>query len=123
MTTDSRILAAIRKIPRGKVSTYGAIARAAGAPGAPRRVAWVLHRSVDLPWQRILGAGGEIKLSGDSAREQRLRLEMEGVTFRGRRVDMKKHEFEFSGTKKISQQKKKETTTRPRTAKPRATNG
>jgi len=122
MTMDSRILAAIRKIPRGKVSTYGAVARAAGAPGAPRRVAWILHRSVDLPWQRILGAGGEIKLRGDSAREQRLRLEMEGVTFRGRRVDMKKHEFKFSETKRTARQKKKGIA-RPLIPKRRTTNG
>jgi methylated-DNA-protein-cysteine methyltransferase-like protein len=49
-----------------------------------------------LPWQRVLGAGGEIKLRGDSAIEQRFRLEAEGVRFRGRRVDMKAHEFKFS---------------------------
>lgn len=95
MTMDGRILETIRKIPRGKVSTYGAIARAAGYPRAPRRVAWILHRSFDLPWQRVLGAGGEIKLRGDSAIEQRLRLESEGVAFRGRRVNMKQHEFKF----------------------------
>jgi methylated-DNA-protein-cysteine methyltransferase related protein len=118
MTMDSRILAAIRKIPRGKVSTYGAIARAAGYPGAPRRVAWVLHRSVDLPWQRVLGAGGEIKLRGDSAFEQRFRLEAEGVTFRGRRVDMKKHEFKFGGLKTTKQRKKRDT--RPAGKRPTA---
>jgi methylated-DNA-protein-cysteine methyltransferase-like protein len=122
MTTDSRILAAIRKIPRGKVSTYGAIARAAGNPEAPRRVAWILHRSVDLPWQRILGAGGEIKLRGDSAREQRFRLEMEGVAFRGRRVDMKKHEFKFLKPRTTARKKKKRIT-RPSAAKRRTTNG
>jgi methylated-DNA-protein-cysteine methyltransferase-like protein len=55
----------------------------------------VLHKSVGLPWQRVLGAGGAIKLCGDSAIEQRLRLEAEGVRFRGRRVDMKAHEFKF----------------------------
>ena len=85
----------IRTIPRGKVSTYGAIARAAGYPGAARQVAAVLRRSFGLPWQRVLGAGGEIKLRGDSAIEQRLRLEAEGVRFRGRRVDIKRHEFKF----------------------------
>jgi methylated-DNA-protein-cysteine methyltransferase-like protein len=94
-----KIVATIRTIPRGKVSTYGAIARAAGYPGAARRVAWTLHRSFDLPWQRVLGAGGEIKLRGDSAIEQRLRLEAEGVSFRGRKVDMKKHEYRFSRVK------------------------
>jgi methylated-DNA-protein-cysteine methyltransferase related protein len=93
------IEAAIRLVPRGKVSTYGAIARAAGFPGAARQVAWTLHRSFGLPWQRILGAGGEIKLRGDSAIEQRLRLESEAVVFRGRRVDMKRHEYQFPANK------------------------
>jgi methylated-DNA-protein-cysteine methyltransferase-like protein len=90
-----RIEAAIRSIPKGKVSTYGGVARAAGFPGAARFVARVLNRGFGLPWQRVLGAGGEIKLRGDSAIEQRLRLEAEGVRFRGRRVDMKAHEFKF----------------------------
>jgi alkylated DNA nucleotide flippase Atl1 len=87
--------AAIRRIPKGKVSTYGAVARAAGLPGAARQVAKVLHRSFGLPWQRVLGAGGEIKLRGDSAIEQRMRLEAEGVPFRGRKVDMKQCEHKF----------------------------
>jgi len=91
--TRMRIEAAIRRIPKGKVSTYGAIARAAGLPGMARQVAQVLHRGFDLPWQRVLGAGGEIKLRGDSAVEQRLRLEAEGIRFRGRKVDMKAHEW------------------------------
>jgi len=93
----SRILATIRKIPRGKVATYGGVAQAGGYPGAARQVVGILRSSLGLPWQRVLGAGGEIKLRGDSAIEQRLRLEAEGVTFRGRRVDMKKHEFKFPG--------------------------
>jgi methylated-DNA-protein-cysteine methyltransferase related protein len=90
-----RIEAAIRRIPQGKVSTYGAVARAAGLAGGARQVAQVLHRGFGLPWQRVLGAGGEIKLRGDSAIEQRLRLEAEGVRFRGRKVDMKQCEFKF----------------------------
>jgi methylated-DNA-protein-cysteine methyltransferase-like protein len=48
----------------------------------------------------VLGAGGEIKLRGDSAIEQRLRLEAEGVTFRGRKVDMSRYEFRFTGVKR-----------------------
>jgi len=93
-----RIERTIRAIPRGKVLTYGGVARAAGIPGAARQVAAVLRRGFGLPWQRVLGAGGEIKLQGDSAVEQRLRLEAEGVRFRGKRVDMKAHEFKFART-------------------------
>src|SRR5580765_2173911 len=101
-----RIEQAIRAIPRGKVSTYGAIARVAGFPGAARQVAAILRRGFGLPWQRVLGAGGEIKLRGDSAVEQRLRLEAEGVRFRGRKVDMKEHEHKFSlSRRKTSRQK------------------
>lgn len=95
-----RIERAIRAIPRGKVSTYGAIARAAGFPGAARQVAAVLRRGFGLPWQRVLGAGGAIKLIGDSAMEQRFRLEAEGVHFRGRKVDMKAHEWKFGRVKR-----------------------
>ena len=49
----------------------------------------------DLREQRVLGAGGEIKLRGDGAIEQRMRLDAEGVLFRGRRVDMKRCEYKF----------------------------
>ena len=93
-----RIERTIRAIPRGKVLTYGGVARAAGIPGAARQVAAVLRRGFGLPWQRVLGAGGEIKLQGDAAVEQRLRLEAEGVRFRGKRVDMKAYEFKFART-------------------------
>ena len=90
-----KIRAAIRAVPRSKVSTYGAVASAAGYPHGARQVVQTLHRCFGLPWHRIVGAGGEIKLRGDSAVEQRLRLQAEGVAFRGRRVDMRRHEHKF----------------------------
>jgi methylated-DNA-protein-cysteine methyltransferase-like protein len=94
-----RIEQAIRAIPRGKVSTYGGVAKMAGYPGAARMVARVLRRGFGLPWQRVLGAGGAIKLTGDSAIEQRLRLEAEGVRFRGRTVDLRAHQYTAFGRK------------------------
>ncbi len=99
-SAETRIRAAILQIPRGKVSTYGAIAKAAGLPGHARQVARVLRGAYGLPWQRVLGSGGEIKLRGDSALEQRFRLESEGVRFRGRRVDMNAHEHRFPTRKR-----------------------
>jgi methylated-DNA-protein-cysteine methyltransferase related protein len=83
------------------VSSYGAIARAAGWAGAARQVVRVLQQVPGLPWHRVLGSGGAIKLGGENAAEQRFRLRMEGVTFRGARVDMKKHEFRFSKSKAL----------------------
>lgn len=80
--------AAVRKIPKGKVATYGEVARDAGFPGAARQVAWALHHSKGLPWHRVVGAGGRILLPGEAGLEQRMRLRAEGVKFRGSRVDM-----------------------------------
>ncbi len=87
----------IRSVPRGRVSTYGRIAAAAGYPLYHRAVAALLRKEVSdsLPWQRIVGSGGVIKLRDDAAQEQRLRLRLEGVTFRGARVDMEAHEHQL----------------------------
>src|SRR5260370_32165442 len=93
-----RITSTIRNIPRGKVSTYGAVAKAAGFPGAARQVVAALRGAVGLPWQRVLGAGGAIKLRGDYAFEQRFPLDAEGAPFRARKVDMSLHEHEFLQT-------------------------
>lgn len=95
MDWESRVIAAIRKLPRGKVSTYGAIARAVGSPNLSRQVARVLSGSRGLPWHRVLGADGHIRVPGEWAAEQRLLLQFEGVRFRGRRVNMAEHEFKF----------------------------
>ncbi len=89
---DTAFRRIIRSVPKGKVSTYGKVAAAAGYPLYHRAVATLLRRDMSLPWQRIVGAGGEIKLRGDAAAEQRLRLTMEGVKFRGKRVNMKIYE-------------------------------
>jgi methylated-DNA-protein-cysteine methyltransferase related protein len=86
----------VAKIPKGKVATYGSVAKAAGFPGNARRVAWALRNSDGkLPWYRVLGAGGKILLPREAGAEQRLRLEAEGVTFRRGKVWMEQHEFRF----------------------------
>ena len=94
------LLGPIWKIPKGKVATYGSVARAAGYPRHARQVAWALRAAHGaLPWHRVVGAGGHIKLRGAPAMEQRLRLENEGVTFRGRRIQMRLHEFRFEAVR------------------------
>ena len=83
----------IRKIPRGKVATYGQVAGTAGFPRAARQVVWALRAFRGLPWHRVVGAGGAIRVPGEEALEQRMLLELEGVAFRGRRVHMKQHQW------------------------------
>ena len=87
---------AIRQIPRGKVATYGQVAAAAGFPLYHRHVAAMLRQSHGtLPWQRVVGAAGHIKLKFEAGLEQRMRLEMEGVRFIGKHVDMTEHQHRF----------------------------
>jgi methylated-DNA-protein-cysteine methyltransferase related protein len=85
----------ILSIPPGKVSTYGAVAAAAGYPRYHRAVARLLRTDpIDqLPWHRVVGVGGEIKLRGAAAHEQRARLKLEAVQFNGKRVDMEHFEY------------------------------
>src|SRR5215467_8612416 len=93
---DEAFRRAIRSIPKGKVATYGQVAAAAGYPLYHRHVAQLLQRSGGtLPWQRVVGAGGEIKLRFEAGLEQRMRLEMEGVRFLGKHVDMAEHQHRF----------------------------
>jgi len=89
-----RIWAAVKKIPRGRVSTYGAVAVLAGLPGQARLVGYAMYNlpeGAGVPWHRVVNAGGKISLpSGrESGRRQRLLLEREGVVFTGDRIDLK----------------------------------
>ena len=85
----------VRKIPKGKVASYGEVATAAGFPGRARQVVWALRGARGLPWHRVVGAGGKILLPGENGLEQRLRLETEGVKFRAGCVWMEKHRYDF----------------------------
>lgn len=85
----SRIYAAVRKIPRGRVTTYGAIARLAGLPRQARLVGYALHAAssaAPMPWHRVINAQGKLSLVRDgksSGITQRILLEREGVRVAG----------------------------------------
>jgi methylated-DNA-protein-cysteine methyltransferase-like protein len=91
----AKIRATILKIPRGHVSSYGAVARAAGIPRGARLVVRTLGQSHGLPWHRVVAAGGRIAIPGEGGLDQRFRLEMEGVKFSGKKVRMSEFEFKF----------------------------
>lgn len=87
----------VRRIPPGRVSTYGRIAEGAGEPGHARLVGYALHalpdRS-DVPWHRVINHQGRISARKHSGwgREQRRRLEAEGVEFDERgRIDLARY--------------------------------
>jgi methylated-DNA-protein-cysteine methyltransferase-like protein len=78
-------------IPRGQVSTYGAVARAAGFPGRARQAGLALRvapKALNLPWHRVVGAGGRIVFPKSSRehQEQARRLRAEGVLVQNGRV-------------------------------------
>jgi methylated-DNA-protein-cysteine methyltransferase related protein len=95
VTTYERIYRAVRRVPRGRVATYGQIAELAKASG-PRQVGYALHAlpdGHDLPWHRIINARGTISLDSGlgGGSLQRALLEAEKVEFDAQgRVDLKR---------------------------------
>jgi methylated-DNA-protein-cysteine methyltransferase-like protein len=80
------VYAMVRRIPRGRVATYGHIAALCGKPRAARTVGWALHalpEDADVPWQRVINVRGEISIGkvGIPPELQRALLEREGVEF------------------------------------------
>ncbi len=93
------MLKTVRRIPKGRVATYGDVATASGYPGCARQVVWALRSPKpagrDVPWHRVLGARGMIRLKGESGFEQKLRLRTENVAISGDRVDLKQFGHSF----------------------------
>lgn len=92
------IRATVKKIPRGRVATYGQIAREAGFPKQPRLTGYALHHTppgARLPWHRVINAQGKISFPpGSEAYETQKRLlEEEGVLFLRGRVDLSRYQW------------------------------
>jgi methylated-DNA-protein-cysteine methyltransferase-like protein len=84
-----RIYAVIKRIPKGKVATYGQIARLAGLPRHARQVGYALaalEEGARVPWQRVVNASGEVSAREhpNSQQMQRAALERERVKFDSR---------------------------------------
>jgi O-6-methylguanine DNA methyltransferase len=82
-----RVLAVVKRIPVGRVTTYGEVARLAGRPGAARAVGNILREANQpgLPYHRVIAAGGQLGGYSDMALKRSL-LAAEGLTVTGRRV-------------------------------------
>lgn len=86
----------VRKIPKGKVATYGEVARHCGLREHARLVGYALHNlpaNSGVPWHRVINSKGEISLPRESGSYelQRSLLESEGIRFSGNRIDLLKY--------------------------------
>ena len=93
-----KIYAVVRRIPRGRVATYGQVAELAGLAGHARQVGYALHAhdGSPLPWHRVINSRGEVspRTAGDSHELQRELLMAEGVVFdRHSRIDLKEYRW------------------------------
>jgi methylated-DNA-protein-cysteine methyltransferase-like protein len=90
----------IKKIPRGRVTTYGVLAKALRLPGGARAAGYAVAatpRGRAIPWHRVIGAGGRVRVPEPYASLQRRLLETEGVEFDGGTIDMER--FGWSPTR------------------------
>ena len=89
-----RIYAVVRKIPRGRVASYGQVARLAGLPGRARQVGYAMHAlpsGTRVPWHRVVNAEGKVSRRRIPGAEltQRVLLEREGILFGpGKRIPL-----------------------------------
>jgi methylated-DNA-protein-cysteine methyltransferase related protein len=94
-----RIYDAVTRIPRGRVVTYGQLARLLRVPGCARAVGFAMAgcpSGKGIPWHRVVGAGGRLLPREPYSSKQRMLLETEGTTFAGMKVDMAVHEWKRS---------------------------
>jgi methylated-DNA-protein-cysteine methyltransferase related protein len=105
----------VKKIPRGRVTTYGEVAKALRLRAGARAVGYALAacpRGQGIPWHRVLGAGGRIRVPEPYPALQRKLLQAEGVTI-GATVDMKVYGWSFRKSKAIAKHKKRRVKSRP----------
>ncbi len=109
-TTYEKIYFVVRRIPRGRVATYGQVAHLAGLPGRARQVGYAMYalpRGTRVPWQRVINAAGRISRRRVPGAElsQRMLLEREGVHFGpGGRISLAR--FGWAPTKRPATRKR-----------------
>lgn len=87
----------VKTIPRGRVTTYGAVAKALRLRGGARAAGYAMAACPSgkgIPWHRVIGAGGRLLIAEPHASLQRRLLETEGIAINGKRVNMKEFAWE-----------------------------
>jgi methylated-DNA-protein-cysteine methyltransferase-like protein len=99
-TLSARVFALVRACPVGRVTTYGALAKAVGYPRGARMVGWIMNETPEgVPAQRVINSKGELSGSWAFGSPDRMRqlLEAEGIVFSADgRVDLKRYGWEPS---------------------------
>ena len=122
----TEVYAVVRGIPEGRVATYGQVARLLGVARGARAVGWALRalgaqREPQVPWHRVVGAGGRISLRPDrGGAEQVARLRSEGVGLREGRVDLGRYGLELGATRGKPARRRASSTASRRRASSRA---
>lgn len=99
VSNRDRIYAVVNRIPKGRVATYGQVARLAGLGGQARQVGYALHAlpsGSKVPWHRVVNARGQISLRSEPNAEylQKVLLERDGVRFEGERIALDRYGWE-----------------------------
>jgi methylated-DNA-protein-cysteine methyltransferase related protein len=93
MSSWDSVYKLVKKIPRGRVTTYGALAKALRLRGGARAAGYAMAACPSgkgIPWHRVVGAGGRLLIGEPHSSLQRRLLETEGISIDGKRVNMKK---------------------------------
>jgi methylated-DNA-protein-cysteine methyltransferase related protein len=101
----ARVYQFVKRIPRGRVITYGALAKALGLPGGARTAGRAMAGTPSgkgIPWHRVVGDRGKLLIREPYASLQRKLLESEGVRLLESRVDLKAHHWQPSKNRKAS---------------------
>ena len=98
----------VKRIPRGRVTTYGELARVLRLPGGARAAGYAMAACPSgrgIPWHRVVGAGGRIRVPEQHGSLQRRLLESEGVGV-GSAIDMKRHGWPLAKKRAIGRKRK-----------------
>jgi methylated-DNA-protein-cysteine methyltransferase related protein len=104
----------VKKVPRGRVTTYGELARALRLPGGARAVGYAMAACPSgrgIPWHRIVAAGGRLSIPEPHGSLQRRLLETEGVVIEGAKIDIERHGW--SPARRQSRKDSKKSAKRP----------
>jgi methylated-DNA-protein-cysteine methyltransferase related protein len=99
----------VKKVPRGRVTTYGELARALRLPGGARAVGYAMAACPNgrgIPWHRVVAAGGRLSIPEPHGSLQRRLLETEGVVIEGAKLDIERYGWSLAKNRPRKDSKK-----------------